>query len=68
MAAAKQNFIGLAIGAVIGLVVFVNVLVPVVEEYTADVGSDPMLVGLIAIIPVAFAAGLIYFVLRGNNL
>jgi len=61
------NFIGLAIATVIGIVVFVQVLVPVVEEFTSDVGADPTLVALITIIPIAFAAGLIYFVLKAND-
>ena len=61
------NFIGLAISTVIGVIVFVQVLLPVVEEYTGGVGSDPMMVALLGIIPVAFVAGLIYFVLRATD-
>lgn len=61
------NFIGLAISTVIGVIVFVQVLLPTVEAYTRDAASDPMMVALIGIIPVAFVAGLIYFVLRATN-
>lgn len=62
------NFIGLAIATVIGIIVFIQVLLPVVEEYTSNVASDPMMVALLGIIPVAFVAGLIYFVLKANDL
>lgn len=62
------NFIGLAIGIVIGIIVFAEVLVPVVEEFTGGENADPTLVALVSIIPIAFAAGLIYFVLKANNM
>lgn len=61
------NFIGLAISTVIGVIVFVQVLLPTVEAYTGAAESDPMMVALIGIIPVAFVAGLIYFVLRATD-
>lgn len=62
------NFIGLAIGIIIGIIVFAEVLVPVVEEFTGGENADPTLVALVSIIPIAFAAGLIYFVLKANNM
>lgn len=67
MAKPGGNFIGLAISTVIGVIVFAQVLMPTVSDFMSGEGADPMIVALVGIIPVAFVAGLIYFVLRQTN-
>jgi uncharacterized membrane protein YqhA len=62
-----KSFIGLAISAVIGITVLVQVVIPVIEDYTAT-ATDATMIALLGLISLAFAAGIIYTVLKGTDL
>lgn len=67
MAGAK-DFIGLGVSIAIGIVVYVSVIEPMISDYATGADADPMTVGLLQLISLAFIGGMVYAVIRATDI
>jgi len=62
-----KDFIGIGVSIAIGIVVYVSVIEPMITEYADGVDADPMTVGLLRLISLAFIGGMVYGVVRSTG-